>query len=59
MFFFEYLCAFQSQFATSYSTTTTYSIGSIIPHFRVKNLFFVNLTVVDHYPVIKLVPLDL
>ena len=32
---------------------------NIIPHFRVKNLFFVNLTAVDHYPVIKLVPLDL
>ena len=36
VFFFEQLCAFQSQFATSYFTTTTYSIGSVIPHFRVK-----------------------
>ena len=36
VFFFEQLCAFQSQFATSYFTTTTYSIGTVIPHFRVK-----------------------
>ena len=43
-----------SQFAISYSTSTTYSIGSVIPHVRVKK-------VVNNYPVIKLklVPLDL
>ena len=42
----------------AYFTTTTYSIGSVIPHFRVKKCFFIKLIEVDNYPVIKLVPLD-
>ena len=49
MFFFASLIksAFQSQFATSYSTITPYVNSKVL-----------SLTVVDNYPVIKLVPLD-